>query len=110
MIVMFDSSRIVPSPGSGIRLRTSHTSREVGASTTCHASGKPVMIPPGNVVIVLVDQARISSRPRESTKPCTRSCRAAYADVISSALKVPVRPPLLTGPSNPTRTQNENLF
>ena len=71
MIVRFDSSSRVPSPGSGIRLRTSQISRDDGASTTCQASGKPVMMPPGNVVIVGTDQARISSRPRKVPNACS---------------------------------------
>ncbi len=63
MIVRFDCSCTEPSPGSGIRLRTSQTSRDADASTTDQASGKPVITPPGKVVMVSVDQARISSRP-----------------------------------------------
>ena len=65
------SSCTEPSPGSGIRLRTSQITRRVGASTTCQAIGKLVIVFPGNDVIVLTTHDLIASRPVNVPKACS---------------------------------------
>ena len=60
-----------PSPGSGIRFRTSQITRFVGASTTCQAIGKLDMVFPGNAVIVSSTHERISSRPEKVPYACS---------------------------------------